>query len=62
MPILQNAGTERVQAAVLKLSGGSIDKLVKATDLAKADWRDVLMAAGFGEDPKAHEEWLKILG
>lgn len=48
---------ERFQFAVLKLSDGEIDKLNKAISLAKQDWRDLLMAAGFG-GIHAHEEWL----
>jgi len=32
--------------------------LLEAIELAKADWRDLLMAAGFGEDVRAHEFWI----
>jgi hypothetical protein len=48
---------ERIRFAVLKLSEGSIDKLKAAVDAAKSDWRDVLLWAGFGEDPGAHKLW-----
>lgn len=48
---------ERIRFAVLKLSKGEMKKLVEAIDLAQKDWRDVLMAAGFGEDPEAHKKW-----
>jgi hypothetical protein len=41
----------------LKLSEGNLDKLNRAVALAKTDWRDLLMAAGFGEDIKAHLAW-----
>jgi len=51
------AGLERVRFAVLKLSGGDLAKLVEAVALAQVDWRDVLVAAGFAEDPGAHEAW-----
>lgn len=49
---------ERVRFAALKLSDGRLDRLLEAIELAQADWRDLLMAAGFGEDVKAHERWL----
>lgn len=48
---------ERIRAAALKFSGGSLNQLAKATALARQDWRDVLMAAGFG-DTHAHDAWL----
>jgi hypothetical protein len=48
---------ERIRFAVLKLSDGNIAKLQEAVQLAKADWRDLLMAAGFGEDLTAHLTW-----
>jgi hypothetical protein len=48
---------ERIRAAALKFSGGSLDRLARATSLAQEDWRDVLLAAGFG-DARAHDEWL----
>jgi hypothetical protein len=47
---------ERFQFAALKLSGGSVDKLRKAIQLAKSDWRDLLVSAGFG-DVNAHKTW-----
>jgi hypothetical protein len=52
------AAIERIRFAALKLSDGSIDALVRAIELAQRDWRDLLMAAGFGEDVHAHERWL----
>jgi len=51
------AGLERIRFAVLKLSNGSLKDLRRAIDLAKTDWRDVLIAAGFGSDVKAHDSW-----
>jgi hypothetical protein len=50
-------GLERVRFAVLKLSGGKLEKLRREIEEAKKDWRDTLMAAGFGHDVKAHERW-----
>jgi hypothetical protein len=48
---------ERVRFAALKLSGGDLEKLRKAIKLAQTDWRDLLMAAGFGHDVNAHKGW-----
>lgn len=48
---------ERIRLAALKLSQGSINKLESAVELAKTDWRDLLMSAGFGHDIHAHKNW-----
>lgn len=52
------AGLNRIRFAALKLSEGELGKLRKAIDLAKNDWRDLLVAARFADDVHAHEEWL----
>ncbi len=49
---------ERVRFAALRLSEGNLDELARAIELAKSDWRDLLMAAGFGDHPRAHQSWL----
>lgn len=49
---------ERLRFAVLKVSRGSLDRLSKTIELAKTDWRDVLLAAGFANNPQAHRSWL----
>jgi hypothetical protein len=49
IPEWKMAGMERLRFAVLKISEGQIHKLCVAVDLAKSDFRDVLMWAGFGE-------------
>jgi hypothetical protein len=49
---------ERFRFAALKLSRGELTKLYEAVELAQADWRDLLVAAGFGEDIHAHRAWL----
>lgn len=36
---------------------GEPDKFLAAVELAQLDWRDVLMAAGFGNDLEAHLRW-----
>lgn len=50
---------ERIRFAAIKLSKGDIHKLLEAIDLARMDWRDLFMAADFGYDVNAHEEWAK---
>lgn len=52
-------GLERQRFAALKLSKGNLDDLRRAVELAKADWRDLLMAADFAHDVTAHKRWLK---
>lgn len=52
------AGLNRIRIAALKLSNGDLEKLKTAVDLAKRDWRDLLVSAGFANDINAHEEWL----
>ena len=51
------AGFDRIRFAVLKLSGGNLQRLRQEIDGAHIDWRDTLMAAGFGEDIHAHLRW-----
>ena len=53
----QMAGLDRLRIAMIKISGGSIPRLVDAIVLAQTDFRDVLVSAGFGDDPRAHESW-----
>ena len=48
---------ERIRFAVLKLSNGDLAELGRAVEVAQLDWRDVLVAAGFGNDVRAHEAW-----
>lgn len=50
-------GLERVRFAVLKLSDGNLEKLRREIEEAKKDWRDSLMAADFGLELKAYEQW-----
>lgn len=60
LPFCENStpeSLERLRFAALKLSNGSLPELRKAVALAKLDWRDLLMAAGFGHDLTAHAAW-----
>jgi hypothetical protein len=45
-------GIERVQAAVVILSGGNSQRFLQAVSMAQSDWRDVLVAAQL-----AHDGW-----
>ncbi len=49
--------SERIRFAVLKMSEGDLGKLREAVDLAKLDWRDLLVSAGFANDIRAHLQW-----
>ena len=49
---------ERIRFAVLKLSAGDVDALEHHLAAAARDWRDVLLAAGFGVDVAAHLHWM----
>ena len=49
---------DRIRLAAIKLSNGVYAKLVEAVSLANTDWRDLLMAAGFGYDIDAHNKWV----
>lgn len=52
---------ERIRFAALKLSQGNLAKLLRAIDMGQRDWRDVLVAADFGNQLEAHEIWAKNL-
>ena len=58
VPLVADERTlERIRIACIKLSGGRLDELRAAIAQANVDWRDVLVAAGFGHDPTEHERW-----
>jgi hypothetical protein len=48
---------ERVRFAALRVSGGRFDRLREAISIAQRDWRDLLVAADFADDARAHEAW-----
>ncbi len=48
---------ERIRISVLRLLHEGDQREDRVFDLARVDWRDLLMAAGHGEDVAAHEEW-----
>jgi hypothetical protein len=60
LPFLQEldaVAMERFRFAALKLSHGKLEELRRAVELAKTDWRDLLVAADF-RTLKSHESWL----
>jgi hypothetical protein len=48
---------ERIWLAIIKMCKETLDPWDEWFDLAKSDWRDLLMAADFGRDTKAHVKW-----
>jgi len=60
LPFCENSderALERIRFAVLKLSNGNLSELQRWVGEAQVDWRDVLMAAGFGRSLTAHTKW-----
>lgn len=60
LPFLENLSPERLerfQFAALKLSEGDLAKLEEAVAVAQRDWRDLLVAAGFGNSLTIHKRW-----
>ena len=49
---------ERIQFAALKVSNGDVDVLKKAIKLGQFDYRELLIAAGFGWNSSKHKSWL----
>ena len=51
LPLLESEdGRERVQAAIVLLARGRRSAFEQQVALAEVDWRDVLVAAGLGND------------
>ncbi|MFE9602559.1 hypothetical protein [Streptomyces hokutonensis] len=48
--------TERLLAAAVVIADGDVGRFRSAVRLARADWRDLLMAAGLGR-----EDWPRVL-
>ena len=62
LPFLENESSEdleRFRFAVLKIGKTNISKLEDAIELAKQDWRDLLVAAKFANSIQAHRLWAK---
>lgn len=52
-------GLERFRFAALRVAGGDLERLAQAVALARTDWRDLLVDAGFADDVRAHREWFE---
>jgi hypothetical protein len=50
-------GTDRIVLAMIRLSGGRLERLREAISLFRRDWRDLLVASDFADDTHAHEKW-----
>ena len=50
---------ERFCFAVLKLGKTSKEKFTQAIELGKCDYRDLLVASGFGNSVTIHNDWAK---
>jgi len=48
---------ERIRLAVLKLAEGDVQVIPDHLGMARVDWRNVLMVAGFANDAGAHLVW-----
>ncbi len=48
---------DRIRFSILKLVSENPSTEDNAFELAKVDWRDLFMAAGFGYDAEEHERW-----
>ena len=60
LPLLEKSNPidlERFRFAVLKLCTGNFEKLEQQVQLAKNDWRDLLVSAGFANDIEEHRKW-----
>jgi hypothetical protein len=61
LPLVGEAATpvslERIRFAAIRMSDGDLEHLRRAIELAQTDWRDLLVAANFADDPGAHQRW-----
>lgn len=53
---------ERVQLAIIKLSRGDLAKLREYVNLAKIDYRDVLMSAEYNQDGSEIKDPYRVIG
>ena len=54
-------GMERIRFSIIKLIAQNPKNENIAFNHAKMDWRDLFMAAGFGESATEHERWFQAL-
>jgi transposase InsO family protein len=53
-------GLERIRFAALRLSAGRLSRLRDEVQLARVDWRDLLVAADFAHQTGAHLVWVPV--
>lgn len=52
---------DRIRFSILKLISENRDSEDSVFEVARIDWRDLYMAAGFGFDASEHDKWYKAL-
>jgi hypothetical protein len=52
---------DRLHAAAIRFSGGDLGRLDQAIELARIDWRDLLVAAGFADEDGPHDWQPRVL-
>jgi hypothetical protein len=60
LPLCQDStpeSLERLRFAAIKVSKGEMGLFREAIDLAKLDWRDLLVWAGFANNIHEHQKW-----
>jgi hypothetical protein len=55
--LLHLLSTQRERFAAMRVSGGDLEKLKKAIELGRSDFRDLLMDAGFANHHEQHQRW-----
>ena len=50
-------GIERIDFSIIKIAAADIGALSRAVELAKLDWRNLLMEAGFAQSVDRHNQW-----
>jgi hypothetical protein len=60
-PVTAFGPPERIWFAVIKLALAGPEHLQRAEEWYRIDPRDLLMNAGFGFDPDAHEDWCRSM-
>ena len=50
-------GADRLLFAMIRQSDGDIGRLQEAISQFRRDWRDLLVASDFADDPDAHKTW-----
>jgi hypothetical protein len=60
LPLAEKQSLERIQAAIVLVGAGDLERLEGAARLAETDWRDVLVAARLadGDWPRRLDELL----